>query len=220
MCMTRSIAVDGNQRPQPQMAEGHRSARMVASGRIRLREGLRFHDGEPVRARDCAASLERWSKRDAFGQILAAVVDAWVAADDRTLEIRLKRPFPLLLDALAKPDANVPFIMPERLARTDANTQIAEVVGSGPYRFLRDEFVSGSRVVYAKFDGYVPRQEAADWASGGKVAHFPRIEWHILPDPATAAAALAERRGRLARAAAVGPDPDPAAQPQHRDGHR
>jgi len=184
------FAVDGNQRPRPQMAEGHS---VSADGRvwtIRLREGLRFHDGEPVRARDCAASLERWSKRDAFGQILAAVVDGWVATDDRTLEIRLKRPFPLLLDALAKPDANVPFIFPERLARTDASAQIAEVIGSGPYRFLRDEFVSGSRVVYAKNEAYVPRQEASDWASGGKVAHFPRIEWHILPDPATAAAAL------------------------------
>jgi hypothetical protein len=127
---------------------------------------------------------------DPFGQILAERVDEWRAADDRTLEIRLKRPFALLLDALAKPDANVPFIMPERLARTDANTQVSEMVGSGPYRFMRAEFVSGSRVVYEKFDGYRPRNEPADGAAGGKIAHYQRIEWHILPDPATAAAAL------------------------------
>ena len=183
-------AVDGNQQPKPQMAQGHSVSPDFRVWHIRLREGLRFHDGEPVRAQDCAASLERWAKRDPFGQILAAVVDRWGASDDRTIEIRLKRPFPLLLDALAKPDANVPFVMPERLARTDANTQVSEVVGSGPYRFVRDEFVSGSRVVYAKNDAYVPRQEPSDWASGGKVAHFPRIEWHILPDPATASAAL------------------------------
>jgi len=183
-------AVDGQLRPRPQMAEGHTVSDDGRVWRIRLREGLKFHDGEPVLARDCAASLARWSKRDPFGQLLGAAVDSWRAADDRTLEIRLTRPFPLLLDALAKPDANVPFIMPERLARTDANTQVAEVVGSGPYRFLKDEFVSGSRSAYAKFEGYVPRQEAPDWASGGKVAHYPRIEWHILPDPATAAAAL------------------------------
>jgi peptide/nickel transport system substrate-binding protein len=183
-------AVDAQQRPRPQMAEGHTTSDDGRIWRIRLREGLRFHDNEPVRARDCAASLERWAKRDTFGQILAAAVDAWGAPDDRTLEIRLKRPFPLLLDALAKPDANVPFIMPERLARTDANAQVTEMVGSGPYRFVAGEYNSGSRVVYEKFDAYRPRQEAADWASGGKVAHFPRIEWQILPDPATAAAAL------------------------------
>ena len=183
-------AVDGQLRPRPQMAEGHTVSDDGRVWRIRLREGLRFHDGEPVRARDCAASLARWSKRDPFGQLLAASVDSWRATDDRTLEVRLAKPFPLLLDALAKPDANVPLVMPERLATTDANAQVSEVVGSGPYRFLPDEFVSGSRVAYAKFDGYVPRQEPPDWASGGKVAHFPRVEWHILPDPATAAAAL------------------------------
>lgn len=183
-------ALDSQLRPRPQMAEGHETCADGRVWRIRLRDGLRFHDGEPVRARDCAASLSRWAKRDPFGQILAMSVDEWRAADDRTLEVRLKRPFPLLLDALAKPDANVPFIMPERLAVTDANTQISEVVGSGPYRFVRGEFVSGSRVVYSKNDAYVPRAEAPSFGSGGKVAHFPRVEWHILPDPATAAAAL------------------------------
>jgi peptide/nickel transport system substrate-binding protein len=184
------FAMDGQLRPQPQMAEGHEVSPDGRVWRIRLREGLRFHDGEPVRAIDCAASLERWSKRDPFGQILAERVDEWRAADDRTLEVRLKRPFALLLQALAKPDANVPFIMPERLARTSPNAQVGEVTGSGPFRFLRDEFVSGSRVVYAKFDGYQPRSEPADGAAGAKVAHFQRVEWHILPDPATAAAAL------------------------------
>jgi peptide/nickel transport system substrate-binding protein len=183
-------AMDGQLRPRPQMAEGHEVSADGRTWRIRLREGLRFHDNEPVRAADAAASLARWSRRDPFGQILAERVEEWRAADDRTIEIRLKRPFPLLLDALAKPDANVPFILPERLARTDANTQVSEMVGSGPYRFRREEFVSGARVVYERFDGYRPRSEPMDGASGGKVAHFPRIEWHILPDPATAAAAL------------------------------
>jgi peptide/nickel transport system substrate-binding protein len=96
----------------------------------------------------------------------------------------------MLLDAIAKPDANVAFIIPERLARTDANSQVSEVVGSGPYRFLANEFVAGSRSAYAKFDRYVPREGVADWTSGGKIAHFNRVEWHVLPDPATAIAAL------------------------------
>jgi NAD(P)-dependent dehydrogenase (short-subunit alcohol dehydrogenase family) len=99
---------------QPQMAEGHEVSDDGRSWRIRLREGLRFHDGAPVRAQDCAASLARWSKRDTFGQSLGAVVDAWEAADDRTIRIRLKSPFPLLLDALAKPAAVVPFMMSKR----------------------------------------------------------------------------------------------------------
>jgi ABC-type oligopeptide transport system substrate-binding subunit len=118
------------------MAEG---AEVLDDGkrwRITLRPGLRFHDGEPVRARDCIASLKRWCAREPFGQLLIRQVDEWRAVDDRTIEIRLKRAFPLLLDALAKPDSSVPFIMPERLAETDPNRGVTEMIGSGPYRFI------------------------------------------------------------------------------------
>ncbi len=117
-------------------------------------------------------------------------MEDWIGGEGRDFAIRLKRPFPILLDALAKPDSSIPFIMPERLARTDPMRAVTEMIGSGPYRFIAGEYNSGSRVVYEKFDGYVPRSEAPAWTSGGKVAHFQRIEWHILPDAATAAAAL------------------------------
>ncbi|MCW3475001.1 ABC transporter substrate-binding protein [Limobrevibacterium gyesilva] len=183
-----STAADG--KPKPQMAEGHEVSDNGRVWRIRLRDGLKFHDGTPVRAIDCAASLERWSKREPFGQVLAKVVEKWGAVDDRTIEIRLTKPFPLLLEAIGKPDASVAFIMPERLARTDASKQITEMVGSGPYRFIASEYNTGSSAAYEKFDGYVPRSEKPDWATGGKVAYFPRIEWKIIGDPATAGAAL------------------------------
>ncbi len=183
-----SNAVDGQ--PKPQMAEGHEISDNGRTWRIKLRDGLKFHDNTPVRAADCVASIQRWTKRDPFGQLVAKVVDTWGAPDDRTIELKLTRPFPLLATALGKPDASQPFIMPERLAKTDANTQVTEMVGSGPYRFLPKEYNSGSRMVYEKFDGYVPRKEAPDWATGGKVAYFQRVEWSIIPDPSTAAAAL------------------------------
>ncbi len=183
-------ATDARLMPKPQMAEGHSVSDDGRAWTFRLRDGLVFHDGTPVRSRDCAASLARWSKRDAYGQLMAAVVDRYDTPDDRTLVIRLTRPFPLLLAAISKPDSNVAFIMPERIANTDPMRGFTEVVGSGPYRFLPDEYVSGSRVAYARFDGYRPRSEPPEWGTGGKVAHFPRIEWHIIPDPATAAAAL------------------------------
>ncbi len=157
---------------------------------IKLRDGLKFHDNPPVLARDCVASLMRWSKRDSFGQTLATQVDAWEAPDDKTIRIRLKRPFAPLPDALAKCASVVPFIMPERLAKTDPNTQVTEMVGSGPFRFVKDEFVSGSRVVYSRFDGYVPRPEPASFMAGGKHVFFDRVEWQVIPDASTAAGAL------------------------------
>jgi peptide/nickel transport system substrate-binding protein len=182
--------VDAQMQPKPQMAE---SASVSDDGRtwlIRLRDGLRFHDGEPVRAQDCAPSLARWSQRDTFGQTLGAAVDAFEAADDRTIRVRLKRPFHRLLEAIGKPHSSPAFIMPERLAKTDANTQVTTMIGSGPFRFAQDEYVSGSRAVYTRFDGYRPRDEAPEWTAGGKRAQVDRLEWIVMPDAATAAAAL------------------------------
>jgi peptide/nickel transport system substrate-binding protein len=183
-------AVDGHMQSHPQMAEGHEVSPDGLVWLIRLRAGLKFQDGTPVRAIDCAASLQRFAAADEFGKLLGRVVESWKALDDRTLEIRLTRRFPLLLDVLAKTDSRVPFIMPERIARTPATTAIKEVVGSGPYRFLSDEYNSGSRVAYAKFADYVPRSEKPDWASGAKVAHYDRIEWNIISDATTSASAL------------------------------
>jgi peptide/nickel transport system substrate-binding protein len=184
------FATDSKLRPQPQMAEGYTVSDDGRTWLIRLREGLKFHDGEPVRAQDCAPSLARWAKRDTYGQTLDAYVDEYGVADDRTIRIKLKSPFPLLVDAIGKSFTSVPFMMPERFAKTDPFTQVTEPIGSGPYRFLKDEYVVGSFIAYAKFDGYVPRQEAPDWSSGGKVAHMDRVEWRFIPDAATAAAAL------------------------------
>ncbi len=180
---------DARMRPQPQMAEGHEISADGRVWRIRLRDGLWFHDGSKVLARDCTASIARWAKRDTFGQLLDRVVETYGAPDDRTIEIRLTRPFPMLPDALGKTEGPA-FIMPERLARTDPNTAVKEMIGSGPYRFVAAEYNSGSKVVYEKFDRYVPRSEPADTMAGGKVAHFNRVEWIVIPDNATAAAAL------------------------------
>jgi peptide/nickel transport system substrate-binding protein len=183
-------AVDHANQPKPQMAEGHEVSADGRVWRIRLREGLTFHDGTPVRSVDCVASLRRWAQVDPLGQLMAKRLDDFATPEDRVLEIRLQRPFPLTIQALAKPDAVAPFIMPERLAKTPASVGVTEMVGSGPYRFLPGEFNPGSRAVYEKFTGYVPRQEAPDWATGAKIAHFDRLEWIMIPDASTAASAL------------------------------
>ncbi len=177
-------------RAQPQMVEGHVVEAGGLEWRLRLRDGLRFHDGTPVLARDCVASIRRWGRRDAFGQTLLAVTAELSAPDDRTIRFQLRRPCPWLPDALGKIGINMLPIMPERLALTDPFKQVTEMVGSGPFRFLADERVSGAHVAYARFEGYVPREGTPDWTTGPKRAQFDRIDWNVVPDGATAAAAL------------------------------
>lgn len=138
--------LDEDAQPQPQMVEAAEIAEHGRRVTLRLRDGLRFHDGEPVRARDAVASIRRWGARDALGQTLLAITDELSAPDDRTILFRLRRPFPRLLHALAKTSPPVCFVMPERLALTDPNRPIPEAVGSGPFRFLPAERVPGARV--------------------------------------------------------------------------
>ncbi|WP_376100467.1 ABC transporter substrate-binding protein [Roseomonas sp. CCTCC AB2023176] len=183
--------MDAEFRPQPQMAEGHvvedEGRRIV----ITLRPGLKFHDGEPVRAADAVQSLRRWMKRSPSGQKLEDFVDELGALDDRRIQFRLKRPFPYLISALAQVSNGPAFVMPERVARTDPFQQIRDTVGSGPYRFKADEFNTGSLVVYERNPDYSPTPAGTpSLTAGPKRAFFDRIEWNIITDASTAAAAL------------------------------
>ena len=185
------FGLNGQFQPEPQMAEGAVSDDQGKTWRITLRDGLVFHDGSKVLARDAAASVRRWGARDGFGQALMAATDEIAAADDKTLVFRLKRPFPLLPDALAKTPPSMCPIMPERLAQTDPFKQVTEMVGSGPFRYKVDERVAGSQVVYERNLAYIPRPTGtASGTAGPKIVHFDRVEWRIIPDAATVSAAL------------------------------
>src|SRR6266850_7541919 len=178
--------IDTSWMAQPQMVEGHRVEEDGLTWTLRLRDGLRFHDKDPVLARDVVASIRRFAPRISFASALAAATDELSAPDDRTVRFRLKRPFPHLPEALAGAGGIVPAIMPERLAATSPFKPVTEIVGSGPYRFLPEEHISGARAAYERFPLYQPRIGGpVGFTAGPKVAHFDRVEWLIL-DPFSA----------------------------------
>ena len=182
---------DADYAPRPQMVEGHVVEEDGRRWTLTLREGLRWHDGEPVLARDCVASIRRWASRDGFGATLMAATEELSATDDRRILFRLKKPFPMLPNALGKFGVYMPAMMPERLARTPGTTQVTEMVGSGPFRFLADERISGARAVYARNERYVPAPGGVPSGTAGpKRVNLDRVEWLTTPDPATAANAL------------------------------
>jgi peptide/nickel transport system substrate-binding protein len=184
------FAMDGDLKPKPQMIDKWETAADGKTWTFVLRDGLRFHDGKPVTAADCAASLIRWSKRDPMGQLMFTAVESCAGRDTKTLEIKLSRPYGLLLDSIGKISSNVPFIMPKEIAETDAFKQIESAVGSGPFVFRKEQWVPGSKVVYEKFKDYVPRKEPASGAAGAKIAKVDRVEWLYIPDPTTCMNAL------------------------------
>src|SRR5215510_678451 len=143
------FSLDEKFQPQPQMVDTWNVSTDGVKYTFTLRAGLKWHDGAPVRAADCVASIKRWGKRDGMGQ-------------------KLMEPYGLVLQSLGKLSSNVPFMMPERVAQTDAFTQIKENIGSGPFKFVQDEWVPGSKVVYVRNPDYVPRAEPPSYAAGGK----------------------------------------------------
>ncbi|MBE9604831.1 ABC transporter substrate-binding protein [Acetobacteraceae bacterium H6797] len=176
---------------RPQLAEGAVEEDDGRSVTITLRDGPRFHDGEKVRAADAVASIQRWMKRNPIGQKLTSFVEEVVALDDRRFRFRLKQRFPMLLSALGTVSNSPCFIIPERLAKTDAFTQVRDNTGCGPFRFKADEFNSGSLVVYERNPTYSPTPDGTpSLTAGPKLVHFDRVEWNIITDAATSAAAL------------------------------
>ena len=190
------IAMDSKGEYRPQMLDNWRISEDGLTYTFTLREGLEFSDGAPVTAEDCVASLRRWGARDSLGRRLMAATKEMRVVDPRTFVLELSRPFGLVIEALGKPSVQVPFIMPARLAaNTPPTTPVAEVVGSGPFLFLRDQWIPGERTVFARNPRYRPRNEPADGLAGGKVAKVERAEFVNMGDPGLRAAAI--QRGEV-----------------------
>ncbi|HLZ05638.1 MAG TPA: ABC transporter substrate-binding protein [Bradyrhizobium sp.] len=183
------LAIDSNFKVQPQMADWKISDDKLTYT-FTLRDGLKWHDSAPVTAEDCVASLKRWGRNDGMAQKLMDFVASIEAADARTILLKLKEPYGLVLESIAKPSSYVAFMMPKRLAETPAGKQMEEQIGSGPFKFVKAEFQPGVKSVYEKNTDYVPRKEPASWTSGGKVVKVDRVEWITMPDAQTAVNAL------------------------------
>jgi peptide/nickel transport system substrate-binding protein len=184
------FAVDENFEPKPQMVESYTMSPDKLTYVFVLRSGLKWHDGQPVTATDCVASIRRWASRDSMGQTLTKFLASLDATDANTIKLVLREPYGLVLDSLAKVGAPVPFMMPERIARTPGSEQVKDIIGSGPYKFRADLHEPGVKIVLEKFADYKPRSEPPNWASGGKIARLDRIEMLGLPDAQTQVSAL------------------------------
>lgn len=184
------LATDAQNDIRPQMAERWEVSEDGKVYTFTLRDGLNWHDGLPVLARDCVASIKRWGQQDQMARKLMPLVDSIDAIDERTFQIVLNTPTEALLVALAKPSGLPAFMMPERIAATPASQAITEQVGSGPFKFVAAEFQPGVRAVYLKNEDYVPRDEPPSGMAGGKVVNVDRVEWLVMPDRLTAVNAL------------------------------
>lgn len=185
------VSMDGKGEYKPQMLQGWEISADKLTWTFKLRPGLKFHDGAPVTSADVIASLRRWGNRDSIGRRLMAATAELTPAGDDGFVLKLSRPYGGVIDALGKPSVHVPFIMPARIASATPPAQpVTEIVGSGPFVFLREEWRPGDRTFFRRNEHYVPRDEAADGLAGGKAPKVERVEMITMPDIAMRAASL------------------------------
>jgi peptide/nickel transport system substrate-binding protein len=185
------FGTDENFQVKPQMVDRVSVSPDGMKYTFTLRDSLRWHDGQPVLSEDCVESLKRWGKKDRFGQLLMAHTGKIAPIDKKTFTIELAERFGAVLDALGKPSSNVPFMMPARIASTPPEEQIKEIVGSGPFKFARDEWQPGEQVVYLRNPDYIPRDETPSGSTGGKKGYVDKVIWLHISDPWDAADDLA-----------------------------
>lgn len=184
------FALDEKLQIKPQMVDKWEVSPDKLTWTFTLRDGLEWHDGQPVTAEDCVASLRRWAAKDGMGQKLMSVVADLSAPDAKTIKMVLKQPYGMVLETLGKSSSNVPFMMPKRVASTDPNTQITDYTGSGPFIFQKEQWKPGEKAVYVKNTKYKPRAEPPSGFAGGKAAKLDRVEWITIPDQQTQVNAL------------------------------
>ena len=144
MVYDQLFGLDAKRVPKPQMVDTYQQSADGLVWKFKLRSGLKFSDGKPVDAKDVVASVNRWAARHAAGRTVMTRVKELVATGPDTFEFRFSAPFAPLLAALAEPETPL-FIMREKEATTDVNTQISEVVGSGPFLFVKEEWRPGKQ---------------------------------------------------------------------------
>ena len=177
------FALDAQNVPRPQMVDTYSISEDGLSYQFSLRPHLLWHDGSPVRAADCIASIRRWGARDGMGRALLEETATLAPLGDVDFQLVLRRKVGFVLEALAKIDSPVPFMMPERLANTDPFKQIREAIGSGPFRFVASEWVAGVKAVYERFPEYIPRPEPPAKRPAARLPRSTVLKWSISLRP-------------------------------------
>jgi peptide/nickel transport system substrate-binding protein len=150
------FAPDRQQRVHPQMVEKFARDEDEVTWRFELRDGLGWHDGTAVTARDCVASIRRWAARSTSGKTMMERAERLDAVDDKSFVLKFKEPFGLVPETMGR---SLAYMMREKDAETDPYTQIKTAIGSGPFMFLPDEWQPGAHVAYRRNLDYRPRAE-------------------------------------------------------------
>jgi peptide/nickel transport system substrate-binding protein len=174
------FAIDQAYTVRPLLAAGYTVSPDGLRYTIKLRQGIKFHNGQPMTADDVVASLARWGKLSGGGEETFKFITALRAVDPSTVEITLSAPFGPLITNLGDPKQSA-VIMPKAIAERAGVQPLTELVGTGPYIFKK--WTRGQEIVLARNPAYVSRTENWGGLTGRKVAYADEIDFYPVTDP-------------------------------------
>jgi peptide/nickel transport system substrate-binding protein len=172
---------DKNYSPIPMLAESHTVTDGGRRYTIKLRQGVKFHNGKEMTSADVVPSLKRWGKMATPGKAVFKFVEAVEAKGPYEVLIHMKEPSAALIDGLARPN-NAAAIYPKEVVDAAGEAQVTSFIGTGPYRFV--EHKPDRHIKVARFKEYVARSEAPDGFGGKRTAYFDEILFIPVPDVA------------------------------------
>lgn len=152
-----------------------------------LRDGVSFHNGDPLTSADVVASLDRWGAINGRGRFVYERMNAIEAVDDLTVRMTFNEPTGVLLTYLAHSEA---MITPASVAEAAGDQPIPEdqLIGTGPFMF--DEHAVDQYLRLVKNESYTPRDEEPDGLSGRRVPYLDAIEFIPVPEESVRANGL------------------------------
>src|SRR6266567_3337752 len=173
--------LDQNYQPIPVLAEALPA--VSADGltyAIKLRQGIRFHNGKEMTSDDVVASLKRWGGYAVQAKAMWASVEGVRAVDRSTVEIKLKEKSGIVLISLANAN-NFAAVYPKEIAeKYPTPAKVTEYIGTGPFKFV--EWKPDVHIRMVRYDDYKPRAEAANGYGGRRVASLESGEVDFADD--------------------------------------
>lgn len=151
-----------------------------------LRQGIKFHNGDEMKAEDVVASMNRWKENENKAKQVIGESE-FIEVDEYTVKLELSEPSSLALGIMATV-GQFGAIMPKEINEAAGPDGVSEYIGTGPFEFV--EWKQDNYIHLAKFDDYQPLDEPADGLSGKREALVDDVYFYIAPDASTRLAGI------------------------------